>query len=311
MYKLHRLLSMVMAVAFILASVMVVGAQDPTPTPVAEEEMATEEAEVTADDEQTQQEMLQEFTPSIEVRDQVFSVRDGISVTVPELFATEDSWIVMHLDNDGAPGAIVGYTFVEAGPRYNVAVNLTEDLNEDTVLWAMLHLDMGEAGTFEFPGPDAPAQMDDEVVMAQFTALEPGILVSNQEVTDNMVTVEAVVSAADSWLAIRRGQEGAPGEVIGYAPIAPGVTPNVSVELTGDLGDEETLWATLHYDSGVKGEFEFPGDDETIAIPEGNVQISFVINPEGADGAETVASDVAPLPLLRRKWLHLCLPPRP
>jgi uncharacterized surface protein with fasciclin (FAS1) repeats len=246
--------------------------------------------EVAAEAEQTVEELLQEFTPSIEVRDQVFSVRDGTLVVVPELFVTENGWVVIHRDDAGSPGAVIGYTFVEAGPHYDVIVNLTEDLDGDTVLWAMLHIDAGEAEVYEFPGADTPVQLEGETVMGQFTALEPGIIVSNQDVADNTVVIEGVVTAADSWLVIHRDENGAPGEVIGYAPAAPGVTPNVRVELTGELSAGETLWAMLHYDLGVRGEFEFPGEDAPIRLPRGVVMESFVIS------SEVAATEVTPTP---------------
>jgi uncharacterized surface protein with fasciclin (FAS1) repeats len=258
------------------------------------EDARAEAEEVAAQAEQTVEQLLQEFTPSIEVRDQVFSVRDGLRVVVPELFVTENGWVVIHRDDAGSPGAVIGYTFVEAGPHYDVVVDLTEDLDGDTVLWAMLHIDAGEAGVYEFPGADAPVQLDGETVMAQFTALEPGIIVSNQTVTDNTVNIEGVVTAADTWLVIHRSEDGAPGEVLGYAPAAPGVTPNVSVELTGELSDGETLWAMLHYDLGVRGEFEFPGEDVPIRIPRGVVMIWFVVYPEAV---EDMTVDATPTPV--------------
>ncbi|MBX2998285.1 MAG: hypothetical protein KF893_07195 [Caldilineaceae bacterium] len=286
MYQLHRLLSLLLAVTLVFGSATIAVAQDsptPTPTPAAEEEVAAEA-------EQTVEELLQEFTPSIEVRDQVFSVRDGILVVVPELFVTEDGWVVIHRDDAGSPGAVIGYTFVEAGPHYDVIVNLTEDLEGDTVLWAMLHIDAGEAGVYEFPGVDAPVQLNGEIVMAQFTALEPAIIVSGQSVADNTVSIEGVVTASDSWLVIHRDEDGAPGEVIGYAPAAPGVTPNVRVELADEISDGETLWAMLHYDLGVRGEFEFPGEDAPIRLPRGVVMESFAIS------SEVAAAEVTPTP---------------
>jgi hypothetical protein len=157
----------------------------------------------------------------------------------------------------------------------------------------MLHVDAGEAETYEFPGPDVPVTLDDEIVMASFRALAPAVLVSDQEVTEGTVTAEGVVAASDGWLVIHRDDAGNPGEVIGYAPIAPGVTPNVTVELSGDVGEGEQLWGMLHYDLGTKGEYEFPGADGPVSLAGNVVMTPFTANPgmmaEGAAMAEEEA----------------------
>jgi uncharacterized surface protein with fasciclin (FAS1) repeats len=260
-------------------------------------ETAPETTSTEADEDETMAELLQEFTPSIQVRDQVFSVRDDqTSVVVPELFATENAWVVIHRDDNGAPGEVIGNTFVEAGPNYEIEVALSGEIEGDIVLWAMLHTDAGEAGTYEFPGADAPVELNGEIVMAQFVALEPGIVISEQTLMDNTVTADAVVTAADSWLVIHRSQDGAPGEVIGFAPVAPGVTPNVRVELSGDVSNEETLWAMLHYDLGTRGEYEFPGEDVPITLQRGVVMNWFVVYTDGAQAETAAAADATATP---------------
>jgi uncharacterized surface protein with fasciclin (FAS1) repeats len=241
------------------------------PADVDEMMVAEEAVEATA------QELLEEFTPSIQVQDQVLRVRDGQSVFIPELFATQDGWVVIHQDSDGAPGPVIGYEFVGAGPHYNLAVRLDEVKTEDTVLWAMLHVDEGVAGEYEFPGADGPARLDGDIVMASFTALAPTVIIADQPVMDSTITAEGVVIASDSWLVIHRSDNGGPGEVIGYAPAAPGVTPNVTVDLTAEVNEGDQLWAMLHYDDGVRGEFEFPGADAPIRLADEVIMTSFVI----------------------------------
>jgi uncharacterized surface protein with fasciclin (FAS1) repeats len=269
---------------------------------VAEEEVADEvdeevDEEVTAEDvdQATIQELLEEFTPSIQVQDQVFRVREGQSVFIPELFATQDGWVVIHLDDGGVPGPVIGYEFVEAGPHFGLEVSLDEIQTEDTVLWAMLHVDEGVAGEYEFPGPDVPARLDGEIVMASFTALAPTVMVEDQPVVDGAITAEGVATASDSWLVIHRtGADGRPGAVIGYAPAAPGVTPNVTVELTSAVSEGDQLWAMLHYDLGVRGEFEFPGEDVPIRLADQVIMTSFTIVSDEADvaaAAEEVAEE--------------------
>ena len=45
-----------------------------------------------------------------------------------------------------------------AGTTENVVVMLDEPIDPDTPLWAMLHVDEGVQGVYEFPGADVPVE---------------------------------------------------------------------------------------------------------------------------------------------------------
>jgi uncharacterized surface protein with fasciclin (FAS1) repeats len=105
-------------------------------------------------------------TPTVTVSDQE---SDGATVTVANVVAAQDGWMVIHLDDSGAPGPVLGQTAVTAGENADVVVTLDEPLSGETALWAMLHVDEGDAGVYEFPGPDGPVLVDDQIVMAPFT----------------------------------------------------------------------------------------------------------------------------------------------
>lgn len=92
------------------------------------------------------------FVPSIIVNDQ--DVSDG-TVTIDEVVAAEPGWIVIHAEADGGPGAVIGHAAVVVGHNANLLVAIDLDLATDT-LYAMLHLDSGVAGEYEFPDEDAP-----------------------------------------------------------------------------------------------------------------------------------------------------------
>ncbi|MEX1020972.1 MAG: LPXTG cell wall anchor domain-containing protein, partial [Litorilinea sp.] len=98
-------------------------------------------------------------------------------VTIDAVNATESGWLVVHLDQDGRPGAVIGQTAVPTGDTQNVVVFLDEAISGETVLWAMLHVDAGEAGVYEFPGADVPARIDDDIVMTAFTVSAPAAAV--------------------------------------------------------------------------------------------------------------------------------------
>jgi predicted lipoprotein with Yx(FWY)xxD motif len=111
------------------------------------------------------------MAPSVEVIDQDASSGE---VTVPEVTSIGPGWMVIHATNaDGKPGAILGKTHVSDGQTRNVRVAI--DLSGATPqLFAMLHVDAGEADTFEFPnGPDVPAQAGDSIVNVPFQVMLP------------------------------------------------------------------------------------------------------------------------------------------
>ena len=62
--------------------------------------------------------------------------------------AANDGWLVIHRDESYAPGAVLGHTAVTAGEQADVVVELDEPLAEDTMVWAMLHMDDGAASNY-------------------------------------------------------------------------------------------------------------------------------------------------------------------
>ncbi len=120
--------------------------------PMAETEPATEAAEA-----------------SVTVSDQDAS---GGTVTVDSTTAAQASWMVIHADADGSPGAVIGHAEVDEGVNENVTVEI--NLSQATpTLYAMLHVDSGEAGTYEFPDGDPPARAGDQIVVKPFTVTLP------------------------------------------------------------------------------------------------------------------------------------------
>lgn len=108
-------------------------------------------------------------TPTVEVEDQ--TVQDS-TVTIKRVVAIDPGWIVIHIDQDGKPGPIIGYAAVPAGESTNVKVKI--DVAKATNrLWAMLHVDAGTVGTFEVPGPDKSVKVEGQTVMAAFNVTLP------------------------------------------------------------------------------------------------------------------------------------------
>ena len=94
------------------------------------------------------------------------AVKNG-TVTIEGVNAFEDGWIVIHNVKNGKFAEVIGQAPVKKGGVTNVVVKIdttkaTKELN------AMLHMDKGTIGTYEFPGADAPVKEDGAIVMTNF-----------------------------------------------------------------------------------------------------------------------------------------------
>jgi hypothetical protein len=102
-------------------------------------------------------------TPFIEMSNQ--PVVDNI-VVVERVLAGQQGWLVIHQDQNGTYGPLVGLAAVPAGLSTNVIVELDPALVTPN-LWPMLHADTVNVGVYEFGtinGADFPIQVDGQVV---------------------------------------------------------------------------------------------------------------------------------------------------
>jgi heme/copper-type cytochrome/quinol oxidase subunit 2 len=110
------------------------------------------------------QEAEENYTPAVTVNDQ--AVQDS-RLTIAEVVSEGPGWLVIHLNADGKPGAVIGYAAVKDGENKDVVVAV--DAKRATGgLFAMLHTDAGVVGTYEFPGPDVPAMAAGGMVNVPF-----------------------------------------------------------------------------------------------------------------------------------------------
>lgn len=105
-----------------------------------------------------------QVTPSVTVEDQ--AIVDG-TVTVASVVSDGPGWIVIHREEGGTFGAVIGFAPVVDGENTNVVVEI--DVSQATeTLFAMLHTDTGAEGEFEFPGGDPPVSVNGEIVSPPF-----------------------------------------------------------------------------------------------------------------------------------------------
>src|SRR5262249_54009637 len=137
-------------------------------------------------------------------------------------------WIVIHADNNGAPGPVLGYTAVTAGINNDVAVTLHKGGTTAVtpVVSPMLHVDDHTAGTYEFGTVDAPgAAVKDssgKIVMLPIN-VAPTLVMNSQNLQDGKLTIKEALIDAPGWVAIHSNNNGAPGPVIADYPLLTGV----------------------------------------------------------------------------------------
>ncbi len=182
---------------------------------------------------------------------------EGNTVNIDSVVVQQDGFVVVHADNEGSFGAVLGFTPVTAGVNSNVAVELSGDITN--VLFPMLHIDTGEAGVYEFgtvEGADGPVVIDGTVAVHAITTNTPLMAISDQVVVGGL-SVESVLAESAGWVVIHADNgEGGPGPVIGQALIEAGLTNNVMVEVD-PMGVTPVLFPMLHVDTGEAGVYEF------------------------------------------------------
>ncbi|MBE0417676.1 MAG: hypothetical protein IBX63_07915 [Coriobacteriia bacterium] len=111
--------------------------------------------------------VVAEENVALEVEDQL---RAEDEITVSRVLAPGESWLVVHLDDDGMPGMRVGLVRIEEGESLDLAVPLDEQVMASNVIVA-LHADRGQRGVFEFDmdafmrSPDKPYFVNFEEVV--------------------------------------------------------------------------------------------------------------------------------------------------
>jgi plastocyanin len=229
-----------------------------TPTPT-EAPTATPTEEPTAVDE-----------PFVEVEDQPLG--PNATVTVQSAGVEQQGWIVIHADDDGEPGPIIGHARLDEGENTDVTVEI-DPTGLTPILYAMLHVDAGSRGTFEaLSGTDGPVTNEDgDPIFTSFALTGSAVGVEVQPLSaDNTVIVPLVIAEQPGWIVIHADEDGSPGAPIGYAAVEQGLNMDVSVPVD-PAAATHTVYAMLHVDAGQPGAFEFPGADEPVGGAGGGV----------------------------------------
>ena len=92
----------------------------------------------------------------------------GDSVIITAFTLDQPGYVVVHKDNDGKPGPVIGVSeLIQPGVYRNYRVDI--DANEaGAAVFPMLHYDNGD-GKYEFPGPDGPVTVASKVLVGKVT----------------------------------------------------------------------------------------------------------------------------------------------
>ncbi|MBE0476558.1 MAG: hypothetical protein IBX62_05620 [Coriobacteriia bacterium] len=100
------------------------------------------------------------------------------TIVIERVVAPIDSWVVVHLDDDGMPGMRVGLAQVPAGTSRDVEVGIASEEPLTPRLLVALHADRGARGEFDFDmddmahSPDKPYFVNGEEVALAVTVEE-------------------------------------------------------------------------------------------------------------------------------------------
>ncbi len=283
----------------------------------AEQPAARFDDEVVRDDFQITIDTDEPVSPSINIEDQTLPEDEADAVEIDSYTIDDDGFAVIHEDDDGQPGAIIGYTdLLEEGSGSDVVADLNRDAEDGETLWGMLHYDATDAGLFEDPADQPPVLDDDEQpVVDDFEVSvddepqpdpdEPFIDVSDQTLDgvvgnlSTLITVDEVYADDIGWAVIHDDDCSEDSDIIGYASLSEGNSSQVNVELSepaADEGDDRDLCAMLHADGGdpdeFQEEFDLPvldsdgneiGTTFNVEVVEGTAAIRFNLGADGAD----------------------------
>ncbi len=217
-------------------------------------------------------------TASVEANDQSVSTEEANRVSIASASIEEaDGWIVIHADDAGAPGEVLGVQFIEEGSHQGVEVFLDADLTNDALLHAMIHEDDPADGDYTFDGSngeDLPVlDEDDNPVMATFqtTLVDPNapvLTVEDQTLEtlplDEILVLEVIYNQS-GWVVITDDGD----NEIGVAPITEDITNDLLIVLDRDVINGEELTATLHQNV-ASGSYD-PSEDTPVEDATGAV----------------------------------------
>jgi hypothetical protein len=217
------------------------------------------------------------ITPTIDVDNQ--TIDDSSQIMINKVTIDQPGWIVIQSDDDGEPGYVLGFSQLDNFKSENITVGIDPKM-ASSVLFAVLYIDRGITGVFEFPGPDTPVKVNGMVTSSSFTvdnqATLPSLTVSDQVVSeDGIITVDAVRALADGYLALHTDQDGDPGSLLAFVPVDTGLTRDLPIKVNQLLATP-IIHAVLYEDLDEIGHFDPNDEDPEVHVLDQPVSSSFL-----------------------------------
>lgn len=214
---------------------------------------------------------------------------NGDQVTLSDVKADQDGYIVLHAVLDGKPvvPASIGHAMVKKGDNKNVVITSDYPLVNGEDYVAMLHVESNGNQTYDFgPGStkvDTPVMKDGKIALSQFTAtntaaasgMTPKVMGKQAMIEGSLVTVPAVVAAKPGYVVIHEAKDGKPvvPQSIGHAAVKAGTNENIQITTDKQLKDGKEYILMLHEETNGNSSYDFgPGstDVDTPVMADGN-----------------------------------------
>jgi hypothetical protein len=200
--------------------------------------------------------------PDIFVYDQ--ALHDG-KISIDRATSDGPGWIAAYYDEEGQPGLIIGFAYLEDGVNEIIEVELVETAVTSR-LFLILHEDSGNLGEFDFPTADLPVIYEGQLLPPFVIQTSPGnyLITRDQPIgEENIITVPIVTADLDTWLVIYNLDEtGEANETIGQTWLPAGINRDVPVTIDSGRASE-TVLAILHQDNPPLEQFDFPDGVDT------------------------------------------------
>ena len=193
---------------------------------------------------------------------------NGDQVTLSDVKADQDGYIVLHAVLDGKPvvPASIGHAMVKKGDNKNVVITSDYPLVNGEDYVAMLHVESNGNQTYDFgPGStkvDTPVMKDGKIALSQFPAtntaaasgMTPKVMGKQAMIEGSLVTVPAVVAAKPGYVVIHEAKDGKPvvPQSIGHAAVKAGTNENIQITTDKQLKDGKEYILMLHEETDRK-----------------------------------------------------------
>jgi hypothetical protein len=249
------------------------------------------------------------------------------TVVAASVVSAQGGWLVIHADNGGQPGPVLGEWLLQPGTNPAVRVPVMAD-GRTPIVWPMLHVDDGQIGVYEFDGQsglDNPIVLNNQVATTSFNLTDqqtvmaadgqplptdptPFLSVFNQAAgagdTRGILLVSAVYAPTAGWVDVHADAGGHPGKHLGAAEVVAGASVNVSAGLDAQAVPNVPpttlpviVWPMLHVDTGVPHIYEYlmvPGADLPVILNGAVLTYPVSIAPGGPEVTATPEVTVEP-----------------